>query len=330
MASNNTVRVSAPGKVILFGEHFVVKGSPAIAGSIGLRVTVEAKEKTGWPLLIVSRSLGMEARVDRNLKLRTGHPEIFAPFKRILEIISQHVELKPAYIVITSQIPIAAGLGSSAASAAAFARAYMEVLGIKPDKNLLLEISYEAEKVVHGKPSGIDNTIVVEGGVIMYEKGKGYRRINVDMRDAMLVIADTGVKRNTGRIVQAVLERYDRHPRLFESLYGTAAILVDEARQALEQGDVEKLGELMDINQGLLYSIGVSSMEIEQILHAARRAGALGAKLTGAGRGGSVIALSYMKDAELVRRRMLERAPWAAIGGFGGEGVRVEYDIPRS
>ena len=324
MSPNNVVRVSAPGKVILFGEHFVVKGAPAIAGSIGLRVTVEAREKTGWPLLIISRSLGMEARVEKDLRLRTGHPEIFAPFRRILEIISGQAELKPAHIVITSQIPIAAGLGSSAASAAAFARAYMGVLGLEPDKDLLLRVSYEAEKVVHGKPSGIDNTIVVEGGVIVYEKDRGYKRINIDMGDTTLVIADTGVKRNTGRIVQSVLDRYDRHPRLFDSLYSTAALLVDEARKALENGDVERLGELMDINQGLLYSIGVSSIEIEQILHAARRAGALGAKLTGAGRGGSVIALSYKKDADQVRRRMLERAPWAAIGGFGGEGVRIE------
>jgi len=320
----DAVRVSAPGKVILFGEHFVVKGAPAIAGSIGLRVTVEAREKSSWPLLIVSRSLGMEARVEKDLRLRTGHPEIFAPFKRILEIISGQARLRPAHIVISSQIPIAAGLGSSAASAAAFARAYMEVLGINPGKELLLEVSYEAEKVVHGKPSGIDNTIVVEGGVIVYEKGRGYRRIKADMGDSTLVIADTGVKRNTGKIVASVLERYDRHPSLFKTLYTAAGLLVEEARRALETGDVERLGELMDINQGLLYAIGVSNIEIERILDAAREAGALGAKLTGAGRGGSVIALARPDTAEQVKRRMLQRAPWAAIGGFGGEGVRVE------
>lgn len=323
------VKASAPGKVILFGEHFVVKGNHAIAGSIGLRAYVTSKPRRDWPLIIESRNLGMQARVyvDKGkIKVKTGHPEVFEPFARILEKLSSKTRLEPAVITIDSEIPVSAGLGSSAASAAAFTASYSRLLGLPSDREFLLEMSYEAEKVVHGQPSGIDNTIVVEGGVIVYSKKEGYRRINVEMNGGTLVIADTGIRRRTGDVVMDVLEKYKRHPQLFKSLYNTAEKLVEEAEQALGRGDLEALGELMDVNQGLLYSIGVSNERIERLLHTARNTGALGAKLTGAGRGGSIIALAREETAGEVRSRLLEQAPWSGIGVFGVEGVKIEED----
>jgi mevalonate kinase len=321
------VKASAPGKVILFGEHFVVKGNHAIAGSIGLRAYVTSKPKRDWPLIIESKNLGMQARIYMDkvkLKVKTGHPEVFEPFARILEKLSSKTRLQPAVITIDSEIPVSAGLGSSAASAAAFTASYSRLLGLPSDREFLLETSYEAEKVVHGQPSGIDNTIVVEGGVIVYSKTEGYRRINVDINGGTLVIADTGIRRKTGDVVMDVLNKYNRHPQLFRSLYQTAEELVEEAEKALGRGDLEAIGELMDVNQGLLYAIGVSNERIERLLHIARNSGALGAKLTGAGRGGSIIALAHEDKAGEVKSRLLEQAPWSGTGVFGVEGVKIE------
>ncbi|MEB3757140.1 MAG: mevalonate kinase [Desulfurococcales archaeon] len=325
----NNVRASAPGKIILFGEHFVVRGNHAIAGSIGLRAYVSSREKRDWPLIIESRNLGMQARVYHDkgkLKVKTGHIDVFQPFIQILERLRETEKIQPAIITIDSEIPVSAGLGSSAASAAAFTASYGKLLGYNITREFLLQMSYEAEKVVHGKPSGIDNTIVVEGGVILYRREEGYRRISVNMRDGRLVIADTGVRRRTGDVVLDVLELYDRHERVFDEIYRAAEEVVKESIPALERGELEVIGELMNVNQGLLYSIGVSNERIEKLLHTARGEGALGAKLTGAGRGGSIIALAKDEDASRIKSRLLENAPWSGIGEFGVEGVKIEED----
>ncbi|MCE4615014.1 MAG: mevalonate kinase [Desulfurococcales archaeon] len=325
----NNVKASAPGKIILFGEHFVVRGNHAIAGSIGLRAYVSSRVKKDWPLIIESRNLGMQARVypDKGkLKVKTGHLDVFQPFVQILERLRETVKLEPAYITIDSEIPVSAGLGSSAASAAAYTASYGRLLGLNISREFLLRMSYEAEKVVHGKPSGIDNTIVVEGGVIVYRKEEGYRRIPVNINSGRLVIADTGVRRRTGDVVLEVLKLYDKHENVFEDIYKAAEAVVQESIPALENGDLQVVGELMNINQGLLYSIGVSNERIERLVHKARTAGALGAKLTGAGRGGAIIALTHTDNAEDIRSKLLENAPWSGTGVFGVEGVKIEGD----
>ena len=321
------VKASAPGKIILYGEHFVVRGNHAIAGSIGLRAYVTSVEKREWPLIIESRNLGAQARVylDKGvLKVKTGHPGVFSPFVRILEEYMKLDGIEPARVTIESEIPVSAGLGSSAASAAAFTASYGRLLGFSDDKDLWVKMSYEAEKVVHGKPSGIDNTIVVEGGVILYSRREGYKRIETRLSDAVMVIADTGVKRRTGDVVMDVLSLYDRYPGVLEHVYRAAEEIVLEAVKALYEGDSARLGELMNINQGLLYSIGTSNERIERLLYRARAAGALGAKLTGAGRGGSIVALAGVDEANRVREILLSDAPWSGIGVFGVEGVKIE------
>ncbi|MGC9107350.1 MAG: mevalonate kinase, partial [Infirmifilum sp.] len=152
-------------------------------------------------------------------------------------------------------------------------------------------MAYEAERIVHGRPSGIDNTIATYGGAIAYRKSEGFLRLNVDFKDVSLILADTGKPRSTGLLVKRVLDLYDAFPSVLEPIYYAAGRLAVEAAKMMERGDWEAVGALMNVNHGLLSAIGVSTIELEQIVYAAREAGALGAKLTGAGGGGYAVIL---------------------------------------
>ena len=319
-----TVVASAPGKVILFGEHFVVKGSRAIATSIGLRVKVRVEECGAWPIKIKSLDLGVEGRVDSELNYWGSHH--LKPFTRILQVLNgMGYKIQPARVTIVSEIPIAAGLGSSAASAASFALAYSTFLGSALSEDDLVKVAYEAEVIVHGRPSGIDNNIVVYGGGLVYRRGETPERINVTLPEGYVVlIANTGIERSTGVVVRDVLRLAESTWNVTSKIYEAADSIIDEALNAFARGDMDILGKLMNINQGLLNAVGASSMEIESLIFAARSAGAKGAKLTGAGRGGSVIILVERERLDDVRKAIKDKAVWIGVTSLGVEGVILE------
>jgi len=176
---------------------------------------------------------------------------------------------------------------------------------------------------VHITPSGVDPAISTYGGLITYRRGEGIRRL--EARGPLeLVVGDTGIKRSTGALVSAVRALKERRPRLFASLLEAAEHLVADAVAALERGDLTALGELMDINHGLLSAIGVSNEALDRLVHAARRAGALGAKLTGAGGGGCMVALVEPGSGERVARAVEAAEGRAFLAELSREGVRVE------
>ncbi|MEM0340098.1 MAG: mevalonate kinase [Acidilobaceae archaeon] len=287
------VVASAPGKTILFGEHFVVKGTRAVATALSLRARVAVELSSESHIVIESKNLEAVWRLDLSeLKAESKEAE---PFVALLKALAKRgYKIAPHRAVIESEVPIAAGLGSSAATATAYALAYSRLLGISLSQKELFEITLESEQVAHGRPSGIDNALATWGGTIVYRRGEEPKHVKIDLKrlsSYSFIVMDTGVKRSTKAVVEHVLKLADKNWTVMKHIYEAADSLVSEAVKALEEGDGERIGELMNINHGLLTSLGASSLELDNLVNRAKSCGALGAKLTGAGWGGSAIAV---------------------------------------
>jgi mevalonate kinase len=295
----------APGKIILFGEHFVVKGKPAIVTAINLYAKTFLYQLEDNQHVLFLKQYGKTINLDKPREV----PEEFKQYIRIYElIINKYGLLRGFKAVIDSEIPVAAGMGSSASTAVSFTHALLRYsVG---DKGFSLEevnrIAYEAEKIVHGKPSGIDNTVATYGGTIYYKRGK-INRLNIKWPNNLaFIVVNSNIKRNTGEVVLRVLERYEKHMEIYKYIYDAAEALVEKAYKLILKNNFEELGELMMINQGLLYSIGVSLPELEEIIGIINKSGALGAKISGAGYGGIVYGITYMNIIQKTISKLIE------------------------
>lgn len=310
---------SAPGKVILFGEHFVVKDQPAIAVAISLRARATVT-------LIEDRRIRIKSK---NLNLSADYPvpphddkNPLYPLAYVANLVLNKAGTnKGVQVDIDSEIPPSAGMGSSAAVSVATVAATAKALGLDLTLEEISKLAFEAEKIVHGRPSGIDNTIATFGGAIAYRKSEGFLKLNVDFSNITLILADTGKPRSTGQLVKRVLDLYEAFPTVLEPLYYAAGRLSVEAAKLMERGDWEAVGALMNVNHGLLSAIGVSTLELEQIIHVARRAGALGSKLTGAGGGGYALILCKRGEEEKIVEEVRKVSSKVIITQVASEGL---------
>jgi mevalonate kinase len=284
------ITATAPGKIILFGEHAVVYGRPAIAvpvHQVQARAVVSAEPR--WPagrVRVQAPDIGLEAELD------DLDPD--QPIRRMLDLVLDELGLQrsPACLVrVTSSIAVAAGMGSGAAVSAALGRAFAQFLGRRLTDERVSALAYEVEKLHHGTPSGIDNTVVAFGKPVYFVRGRPLHVLRLPL-GFMLVVGDTGVPSLTATAVGDVRRAWQAEPSRYEALFDRAGALADAARSALEAGRPEALGPLMDANHDVLREIGVSSPELDRLTDAARAAGALGAKLSGGGRGGNMVALA--------------------------------------
>jgi len=289
----------APGKVILFGEHAVVYGRPAIAVPFSaVEATAIAEEATDKGLTITAPDTGEEIRLGDH----TEHP-LAAMARLALETLD--APEPDARITIRSTIPIASGLGSGAAVSAALVRALAGYLGHPLPTPLLSSLVFEVEKLHHGTPSGIDNTVVCYEQPIYFVKGWPAEPVRV-REPLRLVIADTGVPSATRESVGAVRAAWEQNPDPFEKLFDEIGAIATRARVVIEDGLVEQLGPLMAQNQEALRRMGVSSPELERLVDAALAAGASGAKLSGGGRGGNMIALATAQTSGRIAEALQE------------------------
>lgn len=297
-----SITSSAPAKIILFGEHAVVYGRPAIAvpvTQVKAKVSVTANIK-GNDVVLQAPAIGLDcplSEVDPRQPMRVAILAVAA---------SLGVAHIPACTVrITSSIPVASGLGSGAAVSVALIRAFSHFLGRALPDEKVNELAFEVEKIHHGAPSGIDNTVIVYNKPIYFVAGKPILRLKAG-RAFTIVIGDTGEASPTIEAVAAVRQGWQKDKDHFEALFDSAGALADAARTAIEAGGVELLGPLMDANHGVLAKMGVSSAALDRLVLAARRAGALGAKLSGGGRGGNMIALASPKNAENIAAALMD------------------------
>jgi mevalonate kinase len=287
---------TAPGKIILLGEHAVVYGQPALAvpvRDVRARAVVQAEIKgEEGSIQIIAPEIGLRSRYS---DLPADHPLRVA-------INGVHRELgisrTPACSLrIHSTIPIASGLGSSAAVSAAVIQAVAGFLGHPLPKERVSSLVLEVEKIHHGTPSGIDNTVVTYNKPVFFTKEKPIQTLSIG-KPFTFVIGDTGVLSATAETVGFVRKAYQEEKRRFEALFSTIGSLVIKARSAIVEGRRTDLGVLMDENHTLLKEMGVSSPELNRLVEGAQGAGALGAKLSGGGRGGNMIALVVCEQAE--------------------------------
>jgi len=289
---------SAPGKVILFGEHAVVYGRPAIAVPVlqvraKAIVSVDPRSAPGV-VKLQAPDIGLDTTL---ADLPEGHPLAAVLRKAASAMKLSHI---PACnIKVSSNIPIAGGMGSGAAVSVAILRAFSASLGHPLSDAKVSEISYEVEAIYHGTPSGIDNTVVTYAKPVYFMKGRRIQILQVK-QPFTLVIGDTGIQSRTSNVVSDVRKAWEAAPAQYEQLFDAAGAIAASARKAIEAGSVDALGPLMDENQAQLYKMGVSSPELDKLIEVARSSGALGAKLSGAGRGGNMIALVTAETASKV------------------------------
>jgi len=295
---------SAPGKVILFGEHAVVYGHPAIAvpiTQVRAKAIVIAEPRSPRGLVrIIAPDIGLETSL---ASLPANHPLAVLLSKAVSTLQVSHI---PACsISITSTIPIAGGMGSGAAVSVAVLRALSAFLGRPLKDEQVSNLVFEVEQVYHGTPSGIDNTVITYARPVYFVKGKLIEILSVK-KPFPLVVADTGIKSPTAVAVGEVRQAWENQHEAYEQLFEAAGSIAAAGRKAIQAGKVEALGPLMDENHTLLQKLGVSSPELDALVEAARSAGALGAKLSGAGKGGSMIALVTAETSNAVTTALLK------------------------
>ena len=289
-------KVEVPGKVILFGEHAVVYGRPAIAVPVqDVRCCVEISDLGDAPqghVYVAAPDIHLSAWLH---EIDPGHP-----LRKIAQVTLDELQTTsfPALkITIESTIPVAAGLGSGAAVSVGVARALSTHLGAPLPLERQSALAFEVEKIHHGTPSGIDNHVVTYAQPLYFIRDHLAERFSIDT-PFTLVIADTGHPSPTTDAVGEVRSRWEADRSRFETIFDTIGQITDQARTAIERGEVDKLGPLMNHNHRLLEQIGVSSPDLERLINTAHQHGATGAKLSGAGMGGNMIALVSSQHAK--------------------------------
>ncbi|MCK6625654.1 MAG: mevalonate kinase [Anaerolineae bacterium] len=298
------IEATAPGKIILFGEHAVVYGRPAIAvpvADLQAKATLSpANPGTGFR--IIAPDLG------RDYSLAQAGPDdpLAAIVQATLRRLGQ-ADLPDATLQISSTIPLGRGLGSGAAISTAITRAIAQFFNQPLAPTEISALVFEVEKLYHGTPSGIDNTVVAFAQPVYFIKGRPIQRMRVS-QPLTLVVGDTGVVAPTHTVVGDLRRRWQAEPERYEGYFDEVGAIVNQARAAIEQGNLGQMaiGELMNENQELLETLGVSSPALDRLIEAARETGALGAKLSGAGWGGNMIALAWPDQAAAIGQALIE------------------------
>jgi mevalonate kinase len=296
------VAASAPGKVILFGEHAVVYGEPSLAGAISKRVRVEA------------------ARAPKGLRIYSDKSRDYRYVEKAVELVFDHIGKSSGLSLrITSELPPASGLGSSAAVSVATIAATARALGCELSKEEISQLGHRTELEVQGAASPTDTLTATLGGILYIQpRKKKYTPVKASLP---LVVGYTGIERSTKQLVEQVRALRDEYPEVVLPIIKNIGQITREAKERLEGGD--DIGDLMDINHGLLEALGVGNELLSRLVHAARAAGARGAKITGAGGGGCIIAYAPGKTKEVLKA--IEAQGCLALeAGIESKGVRLE------
>ncbi|MEA2055580.1 MAG: mevalonate kinase [Candidatus Thermoplasmatota archaeon] len=281
------------GKAILFNEHFVVYGLPSIVSAVGKYTIakIEPTGKSGWTLQD-NRKATPRYKEDKMDQQKDS-------IERVIKKAGVDLSKNGIEIILDGNLYCASGIGASAASCVAIARALSDHFELNLSDDEINDIAYEGEKGYHGTPSGVDNTASTYGGLIWFQKGEENTIEKISLQNPVeVVIGDTGKVADTVRAVAGVRERKEKNPEKYKEIFNRAENVAYLAKDALKNEDYVEVGKLMNESHKLLQQIEVSSRELDFLVKLARSQGALGAKLTGGGLGGNMIALTPGKDLQ--------------------------------
>ncbi len=283
------------GKVILFNEHFVVHGVPGIVSAIDSAVDAEVK-KTHAGIIVTDERKGATGYTQKKQAQQKESIE------RMLKAMRINPEKTALNIWLGGDLPGFSGIGASAASSVAIARAIAEEYKMGLSDVRINEIAYEGERAYAGTPSGIDNTAATFGGLIWFKRNLSggsdtIEKVNIK-KPVEIVIGNTGIVADTKEMVAGVATRKEKNPEKYARLFKQAEELAAQGRKSLMEFDLKRVGDLMNENHRLLQEIEVSSKELDELVTLAREQGAFGAKLTGGGGGGCMLALTPGKELQ--------------------------------
>ncbi len=302
------VEARAPGKIILTGEHFVVLGAPSVAMAIDLYAHANVRAarpgnievQADIPLHLIGKNTTTTQTIDTETLLE--------PLRLAASDALRYMGKEDAGVSVELEcdIPVGAGLGSSASATVAIIAAVARSQAVALGRKEIFKIAFGPESYLHGKPSGVDQAASAYGGMIRFAKPYSISPLKPN-KVPLFLVCDTGIHRSTKGLVGAVVKRSKMEKKAFESHLAEVKQISDAAVRALRRADDEELGSLMNRNQELLVDIGVSHPKLDGLVKEARAHGALGAKLTGAGGGGCIIALCRDVKARTVMAKALKK-----------------------
>jgi len=312
-----SIEVSAPGKLMLLGEHAVVYGYPCIVTAVDRRMRVSVTANPSNKVEIEAPDVGLSDysleinRLKNNRVLPKGARFVVAAISNFFDKFSIKSGLE---IKTQSDFSSEFGFGSSSAVTVAVIQGLSELFGIKMEKKDLFDLSYKTVLDVQGTGSGFDLAAAIWGGTLWFVAG-GKTVLPLKVEELPIVVGYTGIKANTPALIKRVAEEQETYPEIITKIFEVISLSVQEAKTALEERNWPKLGKLMNINQGLLESLGVNTRELSSLIYACRERGAFGAKLSGAGGGDCMIALVDNQTKATVQQ---------AITGAGGKVLEVK------
>lgn len=321
-----SVEISAPGKLMLFGEHAVVYGYPCIVTAVDQRIRVLIEVNEDKKLRIEAPDVGLTdysleiSGLNEKQDLPKGAWFVVTAINNFFKRFNVRSGLK---VRTRSDFSSEFGFGSSSAVTVAVIKGLSELFGVKMEGRDLFDLSYKTVLDVQGVGSGFDLAAAIWGGTLWFVGG-GKTIIPLKTEELPIVVGYTGIKADTPTLIKQVTEKQKIYPEITTKIFEAISLIVQEAKDVLERGDWIQLGELMNLNQGLLDALGVNTKELSSLICACREVGAFGAKLSGAGGGDCMIALVDSQTRVAVEEAITNAEGRVLKVKLGAEGVRNE------
>lgn len=318
------IKVSAPGKLMLFGDHAVVHGKPCIVTSVEHRVSVALEKRSDNKIVLNAPDVGFQNYIVSIDSLDKPHPK---EVKFVLTAISNFFDrykIKSGLEIKTgSEFSAKVGLGSSSAVTVSTIKGLAELFEIEMTNKELFDLSYKTILDIQEVGSGFDVAAAIYGGTLYFVTG-GKIIEPLEIEDIPLLIGYTGIKADTATLVKMVSKKLKKEPQKINKIFNKSREIVNSAKVEMENSDWKRVGELMNLNQDLLRKLGVSSKELENLIAASLDSGAYGAKLSGAGGGDCMIAITSMVSQDDVKEAIEKAGGKIVEVKVQAEGVKIE------
>ena len=318
------VKASAPGKLLLFGEHAVVYGKPCIVTAIDHRMNVSIEKRKDDEIHVDVKNMAVGKYIIKTKDLHKNHPKEFRFVLKAVENFFKKFKINCGLNIKTrSQFSSKIGFGSSAAVTVATLKALGALFDEKMNNRRIYKMGTRTVLDIQGVGSGIDVASSTYGGTLYCSAGKKMIK-QIKIGKLPLIVGYTGVKAETPALIRRVAKLRKKHPELVNPVFDLLEKIAKEAKRRLEKREFKELGEIMNFNHGLLNAAKVSSIELERLISAARKAGAFGAKLSGAGGGDCMIAIAHNGKATAVKKAIRRAGGQVIDVKVNAEGARIE------